>query len=404
MNTPEFPIPEGMTMASGPPADCRSDSAILATVRACPPVTESQKNVWAFWHTGFDSMPGWTKRNVVGWARRLGPTWTVRVLDHVPGSVCNVERFVPPELLPEAFNAGTMSGRYVATHKADLVRLPLLQIYGGAWIDVGAMLLRSLDDLWTVLEDPANTYELAALSYPCRPDEDSIINPFLVAVRGSSVVARWHRVYLEVWKGATSATGFCHHPLLRHLRPYQTPTADIKCHELTVEAEAIMDYGAQVLCLERMRDIQDPADGFDGRDCFERRIYMLPALREMWQYQVATGFSGATQFSLLTERFDVPEAERSPQWHRALAFVQDLLRGSVLMKTCHGPAGALESSLADILDDPKNDGSDCAPGTFAAYLRYGAVHFDQTRPLEPVTAPPPPGARVWAKRLLEPCE
>ncbi|KAH7026798.1 capsule polysaccharide biosynthesis protein, partial [Macrophomina phaseolina] len=372
-----------MTMAARP-IDTRSDEEIMAAVRACPPVTDSQKNVWAFWHSGFDNMPGWTKRNVVGWVRRLGPAWTVRVLDHVPGSAASVSRFVPAELLPDAFTAGTMGGRYAATHKADLVRLPLLQLYGGAWIDVGTLLLRHLDDLWAVLEDGGNSYELAALSYPCRPDEDSVINPFLVATRGSAVVERWHRVYLELWKGATEATGFCRHPLLRHLRPYRTPTEDINCHELTIEAEAIMDYGAQVLCLERLRDLHDPDDGFDGRDCFERRIFMLPALREMWQYQVATGFSGAAQFALLTERYDVPAAERSPQWHRALRFVHELLAGSLLMKMCHGPADALESSLADILDAPENDGRDCAPGTFAAYLRYGAVHFDQTRPLEPV--------------------
>lgn len=43
--------------------DDRSDDEILASLKEHVPVT-SEKNVWGFWNTGVDSIPGWSKRNV----------------------------------------------------------------------------------------------------------------------------------------------------------------------------------------------------------------------------------------------------------------------------------------------------------------------------------------------------
>ena len=107
-------------------------------------------------------------------------------------------------------------------HSADLVRLPLLSLYGGAWIDVGTILIRHLDDIWNVLQDPSNDYEFAAPTFPCRPDEDSVTNNFLMARKGNGLVARWHRIYQEVWGDAKESTGFHKRPLIRHLPLYNT--------------------------------------------------------------------------------------------------------------------------------------------------------------------------------------
>jgi hypothetical protein len=43
--------------------DNRSDDEILASLKEHVPVT-SEKNVWGFWNTSVDSIPGWSKRNV----------------------------------------------------------------------------------------------------------------------------------------------------------------------------------------------------------------------------------------------------------------------------------------------------------------------------------------------------
>lgn len=305
---------------------------------------------------------------------------SVRILNGVPGSPLNANRFVGSELLPDAFNSGRMTGRYVATHSADLIRLPLLFLYGGAWFDVGSILLGNLEDIWITLEDPLSSYEFAAFVYPCRPKEFSIINTWMMARRGCLMVKYWHDTFVKVWGSSTECEGMSKHPLLRHLTPYKTPTDELNCHEISIEAAKIMDYGAQVLCLERLLNLVDSKTGWDGRACADKTVYLLPALTEMWYYQQRTEFLGSKQFKLLNTPYDGPEADR----RLAKAFVQDMLGNTLMMKFCHGPKDVMESSLADLWDDPKNSGADSTPGTFAEYLRWGSFHLRQVRVLEPV--------------------
>jgi len=71
-------------------------------------------------------------------------------------------------------------------------------------------------------------------------------------------------------------------------------------------------------------------------------------------------------------------------WQAAEAFVTDALTNTSTMKLSHGPPGALDSFLADLWDSPEHQEKDRVEGTFAAYLRYGSVHFDQTRAMKPI--------------------
>ena len=105
--------------------DPRTDEEIAETLCAYRPVT-SERNVWAFWDEGFLALRPWYRRNVLAWVRRLGPSWTVRVLDLVPHSPNHVHRFVAPENFPAAFNQGTMDGPNKAQHASDLTRLAVL--------------------------------------------------------------------------------------------------------------------------------------------------------------------------------------------------------------------------------------------------------------------------------------
>lgn len=382
----QFPLggaaPQGTRLATAAELDKRSDDEIIAMLTGSidPPCNE--KNMWAYWHTGFEAMPAWNKRNVVNWVRLLGPSWTVRVLDGVPGSARNATKLVPPSMLPPAINAGTMSGPYIGTHSADFVRLPLLFLYGGCWLDVGAILLRPLDDIWALLEDATQPYEFAAFNYETRPGETSIINTWMMARKGNEMIRRWHDTFLHVWGDATSCDGLSKHPLLRHLKPYFSPTDPLimnENHEDVVKSGAIMDYGAQVHCLERLRDLVDSQNGWDGRACIDRTAFLLPALKEMWYYQERTEFMGYKQFDLLTTKLDAADAQRA----QAETFVSDMLANTLMMKFCHGLKGAMASSLADLWDGPANQDADHRQGTFAEYLRWGSVHLRQTRSLVP---------------------
>ena len=75
---------------------------------------------------------------MIGWARRLDPSWQIRLVDMVPGSPRHFSRFVDAEMLPlvlveNKFDKQTPNR---AEHASDMVRLPLLYTHGGIYLDV----------------------------------------------------------------------------------------------------------------------------------------------------------------------------------------------------------------------------------------------------------------------------
>lgn len=159
----DFTIPEEYRNRLRPieVTDHRSDAEIFATFQEYRPVT-SEKNVWAYWHAGVANMPKWCQKNAIDWVRILGPEWTVRILDNVSGSPNNTLRYVPEALLPPAFVSQTMDGPYIGQHGADLTRSACLYEHGGAWMDVGSILIRHIDRIcWNELESSESPYRVA---------------------------------------------------------------------------------------------------------------------------------------------------------------------------------------------------------------------------------------------------
>jgi hypothetical protein len=105
--------------------DLRPEEDIRAQINSYIPV-ESERNIWAYWDTGFDSMPPWRQRNIIDWIRRNGKSWVVRVLDKVPGSPNHVHRFIDAAYLPIAFNEDRMKGHHSGQNISDFLRLATL--------------------------------------------------------------------------------------------------------------------------------------------------------------------------------------------------------------------------------------------------------------------------------------
>lgn len=167
--------------------DHRSDEEILNSLTRYAPVT-SEKNIWAFWHSGIKNMPGWCQRNVINWIRICSPSWTVRILDHIPESANYALKHVPADLLPEAFVNKDMNGPYVGPHSADFLRGACLYQHGGVFIDVGCLLIRHMDHIgWDKLEDPSSPYQIAI---PLLYDQMTA-NHFVAARKGDPFIKRW---------------------------------------------------------------------------------------------------------------------------------------------------------------------------------------------------------------------
>lgn len=189
MQEPQIPIPEefhsGLHYVEA--LDTRSDEEILDSLSKHAPIT-SEKNVWTYWHSGVRSMPGWCQRNVVNWIRLNGPSWSIHVLDNVPGSPNNAFEWVTAEMLPETFVKATMDGPYTGPHSADFLRGACLVLYGGVWMDVGIILIRQLKNIcWKQLEDPSSPFEV---SVPWMYGS-VMANHFVASRKGNPFVKRW---------------------------------------------------------------------------------------------------------------------------------------------------------------------------------------------------------------------
>ena len=172
--------------------DKRTDAEILESLTKYAPIT-SEKNIWAFWHSGVTEMPGWCQRNVIAWVRLCGSSWTVRVLNTVPSSPNNALKYLPVDVLPEAFVKGTMDGPYSGPHSADLLRGACLYLFGGVFMDVGNLLIRHLDRIcWRQLEDATSPFQVAVpWMYGI-----TTANHFVASRKGDPFIKRWYAFWV----------------------------------------------------------------------------------------------------------------------------------------------------------------------------------------------------------------
>jgi mannosyltransferase OCH1-like enzyme len=168
--------------------DTRADVEILNSLHEPQPLLSSEKNVWAFWHSGLESMPPWCQRNVTTWIRLLGPSWTIRVLNNVKGDPYNALNYIPSEMLPTAFLAGTMDGIHSGQHSADFIKGAVLYCHGGVYLDVGTMLFRHLDRIcWDAIVDENKPTRVMI----AQMHGNMIINHFVAARKGDPFIKRW---------------------------------------------------------------------------------------------------------------------------------------------------------------------------------------------------------------------
>ncbi|KZV80534.1 hypothetical protein EXIGLDRAFT_564112, partial [Exidia glandulosa HHB12029] len=353
--------------------DTRTEDEIVQHILSHRPVVH-QKNVWAFWDKGWDAIRPWTKRNIVDWVRRLGPDWEVRVLDVAPHSPRHVRHFVDESHLPPAFNK--FDHEHAGQHKSDMLRVLLLHLHGGVWIDVGAILTRHLDDIWSKIEDPNDPTEVVGIAIAMGGEAmpDRIMgNTFIAAAKGSLFTRLWHEVFSAVMKDRTSSLDVRLDPLFAHLTPLTLPgfTSSIK-----VPVEAIGDYLAQFTAAGRLFALVDPFVGWDDGPRFFQENLMLFDMDELFIQNVLTDWSGELQFAHLSRPRSEPVNRADFDQLASEIFVETSLERSIILKMSQGLLPE-PVPLAKIWNRPENESADVAPGTWAEYLRWGSVHLDQ---------------------------
>ncbi|KAK5625405.1 hypothetical protein RRF57_001121 [Xylaria bambusicola] len=385
--------------------DNRTDAEIERLVDTYRPVRH-EKNCWTFWHSGFKNMPRWCKRNVVGWVRRLGPEWDVRVTDMVEGSPNHALNFVDAEYLPDCFLRKNMTGNTPAQHASDMIRLPLVYLVS-VWMDSGTVLLRSFDDaFWYLLENPKCPYEMFVINFHYRRYEGQILNGFIGARRGNPFIGRWGKVFFELWKNRTDCSGLRYHPLIRHLGLIDGTNAD----RIGIggpkgnSAHIMVDYLAQDYCFERVRLVVDEAENWDGPAYYRRHVCFLNAEREYFKY--AALMPTEMHVKLMSLPFK-PELTRESEEEDAFGqlpgaaalaanpdpdeiLLQQAARDWLtnISSSClavkfsggywwPGSGWAMPLAVTWVLPDHEDD--DILPGTWAEWFRYASTHLQQTR-------------------------
>ena len=169
--------------------------------------------------------------------------------------------------------------------------------------------------------------------------------------------------------------------------------------EFKVEPLTVMEYIGQVMAWQRLCMLEDPNDGFSGPDYYEKKVLLFDSLSEDWGAEATIGFSGQDLLDVLATRRDTDP--HSEQYRTAYKTVWRLLTRSSMQKITHGKNLTKDAALGVLLDMEENHGKDAAPGTFAELLRYGCVHFEQSRESIEYVKAKKPEQRI-KKGLLEP--
>ncbi|EPS32627.1 hypothetical protein PDE_07587 [Penicillium oxalicum 114-2] len=377
MDSYPYSLPRGVHQIPLDQLDTRPDAQIDRDLTTSTPVKD-EKNIWFFWHSGYETMHPYTKRNVRAWYRRFSKRgWAIRVLDRCPNSPLNVANFLDvndPAVFPRAFIDGTIGGHHIAQHTSDLVRFPLLVQHGGVYADVGLLMIGDLDRLWTeTVANPTSSKEVISFRF----ENLGLTNYFLCARRNTAFFDRCHRLFLKLWENKTSTEGMCKSPLLKGVPILESPKGfekDGKTYTKDEASHILTDYITQGQVISLVMGLIDEEEQWNGPAYAAKRIYAIDYMVGSQLINEMTAWNGPRAFELMSLSLPGENEPESADQQQAREIVEACLRRSFAFKLAHG---LILTILGDTLGSlwRKHEGSDDVPYTYAHWLRYGILHW-----------------------------
>ncbi|KAF7712587.1 Capsule polysaccharide biosynthesis protein [Penicillium ucsense] len=380
MDSCTYPLPpHGVHKIPLDQLDTRPDTEIDHEITHPGPV-QDDKNVWFFWHSGYETMHPYTKRNIRAWYRRLSKQgWVIRVLNRQPHSPLNVSHFLDvqdPSIFPQAFIDGTIGGHHIAQHTSDLVRFPLLVTYGGVYADVGLLMIGDLDRLWReTVAKPDSAKEVISFRF----EEIGLTNYFLCARRKTPFFERCHRLFLKLWEGRNSTEGMWKSPLLKGVPVLESPKGfeqDGRSYSKEEASHMLTDYITQGQVISLVLGLVDEEGGWNGPEYAAQNIYAMDYMVGSQLINEMTAWNGPRAFELMSLSLPGQGEKESEDQQKAREIVEACLSRSFAFKLAHGLILAI---LGDTLGSlwRRHEGSDDVPNTYAHWLRYGILHWTQ---------------------------
>lgn len=379
----EYPIPPGCHAIDPSLLDLRPDAEIDHDLLHPPPVT-AEKNVWFYWHSGFESMHPYTQRNIRAWYRRFSKSgWAIRVMNRAPGSPLNIDRFLDVTDLntfPKSFVEGEIGGTYGIQHTSDLVRWPLLLKYGGVYADVGLMQIGDLDLMWeSTIANPASPFEV--LSFNCGDVNKRVLaNHFLVSKKNNPLWLRCHKLLLKLWAedgGKSSTDGMHASPLIQGapaMSAGQSFTENGRTYSDEEVNKMLIDYIIQGQVLTLVCGLIDEEDGWNGPEYFAKHVFGIDYMIGAQYINELTAWDGPRAFELMSLAMPKAGEKETADQMKAREIVEGCLAKSFSFKLAHGIIiRVLGQTLGSLWR--ANPGSDVVSGTYAAWLRYGMIYW-----------------------------
>ncbi|KAI9041461.1 uncharacterized protein KD926_006857 [Aspergillus affinis] len=231
-----------------------------------------------------------------------------------------------------AFIDNCLSGEYALPHTTDLVRFPLLLKYGGVYADVGLIQIGDLDRMWIeTVANPASPVEALSL-------------------------------LLKLWEERTSIEGMSKSPLLKGV-PFMNPSASFEEDGKTFSpgevSTLLTDFIIQGQVMSLVMGLVDEEEKWNGPEYVARHIFGIDYMVGSQLINDLTAWNGTKAFELMSLRLP-QEGETESEDQRFAREIVEALFGNTL--------GSLWR---------QHDGSNNAPHTYAHWLRYGVVHWNQ---------------------------
>jgi len=144
---------------------------------------ELPKIIWAHWDT--DKMPEFIQTNLNSWRTKMEPLgWTIHILHD-----STIKNYIDAASIPK-----NIAGIRGPEAKADWLRLKLLSINGGVWMDAGTIIndpniLEVMYNRSYVMKSEFTGFKIGNLT--TREDFPVIENYFMMAPKGSEVIRLW---------------------------------------------------------------------------------------------------------------------------------------------------------------------------------------------------------------------
>lgn len=162
-------------------------------------VPTGTKVIWGYWHSGKESMPPFCKLCVRTWVSRH-PGWTVVIL-----SDTNYKEYVAPSDLPSTFESLKVQ------HRSDIVRFAVLRRFGGVYMDVSTVCMRSFDGIW---ENPGDSEVMLCMPGWLECGTKAVNNAIIMALKPNTpyVVRLQQRVLAYAESPCSSLAEMKAHP------------------------------------------------------------------------------------------------------------------------------------------------------------------------------------------------